>query len=138
MLNNKQPEYVLTIVQHTYCGDCIWLKGKITDVYITSGIVRGDDSKHWRMQILSPPWDRAERKRDFPRGFPDIDVPALKLEVDERVIFATQQPGLINEVLVQLKPMLVNRDSNAQIHQKLEEIVRNYKEAPNQTLCTVT
>src|SRR6266496_1880233 len=138
MLNKKEPEYVLTVVQHTYCDECIWLKGKITDVYIASGIVRSEDSKHWRMQILSPPWDRAERKKDFPRGFPDIDVPALKLEVDERIVFVTQNPGLINDVLVKLKPMLVNRDSNAQIQRKLEEIVRNYKEAPNQTLCTVT
>ncbi|HKP12301.1 MAG TPA: hypothetical protein VJZ91_09335 [Blastocatellia bacterium] len=138
MLNQREPEYVLTVVQHTYCGDCIWLKGKITDVYIASGIVRGDDSKRWRMQILSPPWERAERKRDFPSGFPDIDVPALKLEVDNQIVFATQQPGLINEVLVSLKPMLVGRESNAQIRSTLEEVVRNYKEAPNQTLCTVT
>jgi hypothetical protein len=138
MLNKREPEYVLTVVQHTYCGDCLWLKGKITDVYIASSIVRGDDSKHWRMQILSPPWERAERKRDFPRGFPDIDVPALKLEVNDRIVIATQQPGLINELLVQLKPMLVSRASNAQIQRKLEEVARNYKEAPNQTLCTVT
>ena len=138
MLNTREPEYVLTVVQHTYCGDCIWLKGKITDVYIASGIVRGEDSKHWRMQILSPPWERAERKKDFPKGFPDIDVPALKLEVDDHIVFATQNPGLINDVLVKLKPLLVNRDSNAQICRKLEEITRNYKDVPNQTLCTVT
>lgn len=138
MTNNNELEYVLTVVQHTYCGDCIWLKGKITDVYIASGIVRGEDSKHWRMQILSPPWDRGERKKDFPKGFPDIDVPALKLEVDERVILATQNPGLINDLLVKLKPMLVNRDSNAQIRYRLEEIARNYQDTPNQTLCTVT
>ena len=138
MPNKNEPEYVLTVVQHTYCGDCIWLKGKITDVYIASGIVRGEDSKRWRMQILSPPWERSERKRDFPRGFPDIDVPALKLEVDVRVILVTQNPGLINDLLVKLKPMLVNRDSNAQIRYKLEELVRNYQDSPNQTLCTVT
>ena len=138
MLNGKEPEYVLTVVQHTYCGDCIWLKGKITDVYIASGIVRGEDSKRWRMQILSPPWDRGERRRDFPRGFPDVDVPALKLEVDGRIIFASQQPGLINDLLLKLKPMLVNRDSNAEIHKKLEEAVRNYQEPATQTLCTVT
>ena len=138
MLNKREPEYVLTVVQHTYCGDCLWLKGRITDVYIASSIVRGDDSKRWRMQILSPPWERAERKRDFPKGFPDIDVPALKFEVDERIVIATQQPGLINELLVQLKPMLLSRASNALIQRKLEEVVRNFKEAPNQTLCTVT
>ncbi|MFL6276995.1 MAG: hypothetical protein ACJ74G_17555 [Blastocatellia bacterium] len=138
MLNSKAPEYVLTVVQHTYCGDCIWLKGKITDVYIASGIVRGEDSKNWRMQILSPPWDRIERKRDFPTGFPDVDVPAMKLEVDGRIIFASQQPGLINEVLLKLKPMLVSRHSNAQIQKQLEEIVRTYKEPATQTLCTVT
>ncbi len=138
MLNSKAPEYVLTVVQHTYCGDCIWLKGKITDVYIASGIVRGEDSKNWRMQILSPPWDRAERKRDFPKGFADVDVPAMKLEVDGRIIFASQQPGLINEVLLKLKPMLVSRHSNAQIQKQLEEIVRTYKEPATQMLCTVT
>jgi hypothetical protein len=138
MLNSKAPEYVLTVVQHTYCGDCIWLKGKITDVYIASGIVRGEDSKNWRMQILSPPWDRTERKRDFPKGFPDVDVPAMKLEVDGRIIFASQLPGLINEVLLKLKPMLVSRHSNAQIQKQLEELVRTYKESPTQTLCTVT
>ena len=65
-------------------------------------------------------------------------MPALKLEVDERIVFVTQHPGLINEALLKLKPMLVNRDSNAQIHRKLEEIVRNYKETTTQTLCTVT
>jgi len=138
MLNSKAPEYVLTVVQHTYCGDCIWLKGKITDVYIASGIVRGEDSKNWRMQILSPPWDRTERKQDFPKGFPDVDVPAMKLEVDGRIIFASQQPGLINEVLLKLKPMLVSRHSNAQIQKQLEEVVRTYKEPATQTLCTVT
>jgi len=138
MLNKSEPEYVLTVVQHTYCGDCIWLKGKITDVYIASGIVRGEDSKRWRMQILSPIWERSERKKDFPRGFPDIDVPALKLEVDDHIILATQNPGLINDLLIKLKPMLVNRETNAQIRRKLEEIMRNYKDAPNQTLCTVT
>src|ERR1041384_8325326 len=99
MLNQRGPEYVLTVVQHTYCGDCIWLKGKITDVYIASGIVRSDDSKCWRMQILSPPWDRTERKKDFPKGFSDIDVPALKWEVDDCVVIATQNPGLINDLL---------------------------------------
>ena len=65
-------------------------------------------------------------------------MPALKLEVDGRIIFASQQPGLINDVLLKLKPMLVNRDSNAEIHKKLEEVVRNYKESATQTLCTVT
>jgi hypothetical protein len=138
MLTSKAPEYVLTVVQHTYCGDCIWLKGKITDVYIASGIVRGEDSKNWRMQILSPPWDRTERKRDFPKGFPDVDVPAMKLEVDGRIIFASQQPGLINEVLLKLKPMLVSRHSNAQIQKQLEEVVHTYKEPATQMLCTVT
>ena len=138
MPGQSSPEFVLTVVQHTYCGDCIWLRGKITDVYIASGFVRGEDSKHWRMQILSPPWERAERKKDFPTGFPDIDVPALKLEVDDRVILATQNPGLINDLLVNLKPMLVGMDTNAHIRSKLEEIARNYKESPHQTMCTVT
>ena len=43
-MNDRNPEYVLTIVQHTYCADCMWVKGKITDAYHASGIVRGEDS----------------------------------------------------------------------------------------------
>ena len=38
----QASEYVLTIAQHTYCTDCMWLKNKITDVYHFSGIVRGE------------------------------------------------------------------------------------------------
>ena len=51
MIDDRQPEYVLTIVQHTYCADCMWVKGKITDVYHASGIVRGEDSKRYRQTI---------------------------------------------------------------------------------------
>ena len=103
MISQQEPEYVITIVQHTYCADCMWLKGKITDAYHASGIVRGEDSKRWRMQILSPPWDREVRKTEFPSRFETIDVPAMKLEAGDRLAFATQDPGLISELLVQLK-----------------------------------
>ena len=124
MIEPRQPEYVLTIVQHTYCADCMWVKGKITDAYHASGIVRGEDSKHWRLQIISPPWDREARKAEFPSRFETIDVPALKLEADNRLVYATQDPGLISEVLVQLKWILINRHSNIQIEKQLVEFMK--------------
>ena len=124
----QEPDYILTIIQHTYCNDCMWMKGKITDAYHASGIVRGEDSKRWRMQIISPPWDRNERRAEFPKGFSDVDVPAMKLEVGKRIAFATQSPTLINELLVKLKWMLINRHANAQIEKQLFEIAKNWKE----------
>ncbi|MEK6321076.1 MAG: hypothetical protein AABN33_05275 [Acidobacteriota bacterium] len=127
MIEAREPEYVLTVVQHTYCSDCMWVKGKITDSYHASGIVRGEDSKHWRMQILSPPWDKEARRAEFPSRFDTIDVPAVKLEVDRRLIFATQDSGLISELLVQLKWMLINRQSNTQIEKQLVDFVKGWK-----------
>ena len=135
MMNTKHPEYILTIVQHTYCGDCMWLKGKITDAYHASGIVRGDDSKHWRVDILSPPWERDERRAEFPSGFKTIDVPALKLEVDKRIALATQDPSLISELLIKLKWMLINRISNSEIENQMVEIAREWKGAPAGVAC---
>ena len=137
MMNAKEPEYMLTVVQHTYCSDCMWLKGKITDVYHASGIVRGEDSKLWRMQILSPPWERAERARDFPKGFTAIDVPALKLEVGGRLLLATQNPGLINEILDKLKWMLIKRHSNAEVGERLQELVKNWVDSTEEVACPV-
>src|SRR5215831_9244159 len=122
----REPEYVLTIVQHTYCTDCMWIKGRITDVYHASGIVRGEDSKHWRMHMLSPPWDREARRAEFPIGFQSIDVPAMKLEVNRRLIFATQDASLINELLINLKWMLINHNSNAEIEQQLAKLVATW------------
>ncbi|HKG23760.1 MAG TPA: hypothetical protein VKC34_17800 [Blastocatellia bacterium] len=129
MMNAQEPEYILTIIQHTYCNDCMWMKGKITDAYHASGIVRGEDSKRWRMQIISPPWERDDRRAEFPRGFNDVDVPAMKLEVGRRLAFATQNPALINELLMKLKWMLINRHSNAQIEKQLLEIARDWKDS---------
>jgi hypothetical protein len=80
------------------------------------------------MQIISPPWDRDERRADFPRGFNDVDVPAMKLEIGRRIAFATQNPALINELLIKLKWMLINRHSNAQIEKQLVEIARDWKD----------
>lgn len=133
----KDPEYILTIVQHTYCGDCMWMKGKITDAYHASGIVRGEDSKHWRMQIVSPPWDRDERRAEFPSGFPTVDVPAFKIEVDRRLVFATQNPGLINEILVKLKWMLINRQSNREIVSQLSQMADEWRDNPLAVSCPV-
>jgi len=137
MIEPRQPEYVLTIVQHTYCADCMWVKGKITDAYHASGIVRGEDSKHWRLQIISPPWDREARKAEFPSRFETIDVPALKLEADNRLVYATQDPGLISEVLVQLKWMLINRQSNIQIEKQLVEFMKGWKGQPAPDVCAI-
>ena len=137
MTDARQAEYVLTIVQHTYCADCMWVKGKITDAYHASGIVRGEDSKHWRMQIISPPWDREARKAEFPSRFDTIDVPALKLEADKRLICATQDPGLISEALVQLKWMLINRHTNVQIEKQLVDFVKGWKGQPAPEACAI-
>jgi hypothetical protein len=116
----------------------MWMKGKITDAYHASGIVRGEDSKTWRMQIVSPPWDRSERKAEFPSGFLSIDVPALKLDIDKRVAFATHNPSLINELLVKLKWMLINRHTNAQIERQMLDIVRTWKDADTPDTCELT
>src|SRR5512143_3196959 len=137
MSDQRQPEYVLTVVQHTYCADCMWVKGKITDAYHASGIVRGDDSKHWRMQSISPPWDREARKAEFPSRFATIDVPALKLEVDSRLVCATQDPGLIGDALVHLKWMLINHQSNIQIEKELVDFMRNWKGQPAPDACAI-
>ena len=137
MIDERQPEYVLTVVQHTYCADCMWVKGKITDTYHASGIVRGEDSKHWRMQIISPPWDREARKREFPSRFETIDVPAMKLEVDNRLVCATQDPGLISDALVHLKWMLINRHPNVQIEKGLVDFMKEWKGQPAPDVCAI-
>jgi hypothetical protein len=115
----------------------MWVKGKITDAYHASGIVRGEDSKHWRMQIISPPWDREARKTEFPSRFQTIDVPALKLEADDRLVYATQDPGLISEVLVQLKWMLINHHSNVEIEKQLVEFMKAWKGQPAPDACAI-
>ncbi len=136
-MSQPETEYILTIVQHTYCNDCMWLKGKITDVYHASGIIRGDDSQNWRMHIISPPWDRARRKAEFPKGFSDIDVPALKLEVGNQIAFATQNPALINEILEKLKWLLIKRQANAEIMTQLKDVIRDFKETSEPDVCIV-
>jgi len=115
----------------------MWVKGKITDAYHASSIVRGDDSMHWRVQILSPPWDREVRKTEFPSRFETIDVPAMKLEAGDRLAFATQDPGLISELLVQLKWMLINRHSNAQIETQMIDFVKGWKGQPAPDACAI-
>src|SRR5262249_34386439 len=74
------------------------------------------------MHILSPPWDRDARRAEFPIGFQTIDVPAMKLEVNRRLVFAVQDASLINELLIKLKWMLINRNSNVEIEQQLAEL----------------
>ncbi len=137
MIESKEPDYVLTIVQHTYCADCMWVKGKITDVYHASGIVRGEDSKRWRMQIISPPWDREARRHEFPSKFASVDVPALKLEAGNKLVTATQDPALIGDLLMHLKWLLINRVSNAEIEKGVMDFTREWKAKPNPELCLV-
>jgi hypothetical protein len=137
MIGTDSSDYVLTILQHNYCRDCMWLKGKITEVYHASSLMRGEDSKNWRIHIISPPWDRNRRQAEFPRGFQGIDVPALKLEVNGHMVFATQNPPLIDELLVRLKTMLMNHETNAQIKDHLADIARNYKDTSNAASCSI-
>jgi len=66
-----------------------------------------------------------------------IDVPALKLEADNRLVYATQDPGLISEVLVQLKWMLINRHSNIQIEKQLVEFMKGWKGQPAPDVCAI-
>jgi len=138
MIIEQTVDYVLTIVQHTYCGDCMWVKGKITDVYHASGIVRGEDSKRWRVQIISPPWDRDARRAEFPPRFNTIDVPAMKLEAGSRLVFATQNPNLVADVLVKLKWLLINRRSNEEIERETLKFMIEWKEQPAGETCTVS
>lgn len=88
----KTTEYVLTLVQHAFCTDCALVKNKIAEIYIMSGLNRGEQSRHWRVQILSPPWDREARRAEFPKGFKSVDVPALKLEVNGRLVAVRRRP----------------------------------------------
>ena len=136
MANTDSSDYLLTVLQHNYCSDCMWIKGKITDVYHASSLMRGEDSKTWRINIISPAWDRGKRALGFPKGFENIDVPALKLEVDGRILFATQNPALIDAALLKLKGLLMARKSNSEISSELQLLVRDWKDAPA-TSCKV-
>ncbi|HEU4389517.1 MAG TPA: hypothetical protein VFV34_17060 [Blastocatellia bacterium] len=137
MESSKPSEYVLTIVQHNFCKDCVSLKNKITDVYYASGMNRGDDSQHWRIHIISPPWDRNDRLRDFPRGFQTVEIPAVKLEVDKAKVFATQNPALISELLTKLKWLLINRHTNVQIEGQIAKLVQEWVDSPSDAACPV-
>jgi hypothetical protein len=88
-------------------------------------------------QIISPPWDREARKAEFPSRFETIDVPALKLEADNRLVCATQDPGLISEMLVQLKWMLINRHGNDQIAEELVDFMKQWKGQPSPDACAI-
>ena len=124
-MTDSMKEYVLTVVQHTYCTDCATLKNRIAEIYILSGLQRGEQSKHWRVQLVSPPWDRNKRRREFPLGFSDVDVPALKLEINGRLVAATQAPGVISAVLGKLKQMLTERLSNEQIAAEITSLAHS-------------
>jgi hypothetical protein len=89
------------------------------------------------VQILSPPWNRELRAREFPKGFATVDVPALKLEVENKIILATQDPGLISELLQRLKWMLINRKTNIEIRRELESTAHGWAGSGEQTACTL-
>ncbi|HEY7546187.1 MAG TPA: hypothetical protein VID27_14945 [Blastocatellia bacterium] len=133
----QTSEYVLTLVQHAFCTDCALVKNKIAEIYIMSGLNRGEQSKHWRVQILSPPWDRNARRTEFPKGFKSVDVPALKLEVNGRVVATTQAPGDISNILSKLKEMLGKRCDNDQIASEIELMVKSSTSKPEDAVCPV-
>lgn len=136
-MNNKGSEYVLTVVQHTYCSDCALIKNKIAEVYIMSGLPRGEESRYWRMQILSPPWDRDARRNEFPAGFRSVDVPALKLEINGRTAAITQAPGTISAILIKLKDMLREHRSNDQMAAEIKKLATTASHKSEEAVCPV-
>ena len=114
------------MVQHTCCDNCYKLKSKFIDVYNASGVSRGEDSKHWRVELLSPAQDGEDERSNFPAGFDGTDVPALKLEADGRVLFAVQEATLIEELMGRLKWMLINHNSNDQIQSQLTQMAEHW------------
>ena len=136
-MSQRPKEYVLTIVQHTYCPDCAILKNKIAEVYILSGLDRGDESKHWRINICSPPWDREARKAEFPGGFNEVDVPALKLEVGGRMIAKTHAPTAISAVLTRLREMLMKRSGNGEMTAEVERLIKAAPERVTGEYCPI-
>ena len=136
-MTKEIPEYVLTLVQHTYCTDCALIKNKIAEVYIMSGLPRGEESRYWRVQIVSPPWDRNARRKEFPKGFQDVDVPALKMEVNGRISATTQAPSTISAILVRLKEMLGERLSNAQLASEINRLAKTSNIKSDDAVCKV-
>ena len=133
----QQSEYVLTLVQHTYCSDCASIKNKIAEVYIMSGLPRGEDSRYWRLQILSPPWDREARRKEFPAGFKDVDVPALKMEINGRTAAVSQVPGTISVILAKLKEMLREHRTNDQMASEIVRLAKASSNKPDDAVCLV-
>ena len=133
----QTSEYVLTLVQHTYCSDCASIKNKIAEVYIMSGLPRGEESRHWRLQILSPPFDREARRDAFPAGFKNVDVPALKMEVNGRTAAVTQVPGTISAILNRLKEMLREHRSNAEMASEIARLAKTAGQRADEVVCDV-
>lgn len=137
-MTQQMSEYVLTLVQHTYCSDCASIKNKIAEVYIMSGLPRGEESRYWRLQIVSPPWDREARRSEFPAGFKTVDVPALKMEINGRVCAATQAPGTISAILGRLKEMLREHRTNQQMSSEISRMVNTSSAKPDEVVCSVS
>jgi hypothetical protein len=68
MADLDPSDYLLTVLQHNYCSDCMWIKGKITDVYNASSLMRGEDSKTRRINVISPVWERSKTCGWLPKG----------------------------------------------------------------------
>ncbi|MGH9821943.1 MAG: hypothetical protein ACREDR_01590 [Blastocatellia bacterium] len=120
-------EYVLTAVQHTCCDDCNKLKTKFADVYNASGISRGEDSRHWRVQLLAPS-SEITHGRHMGNEEDESEVPGLKLEGDGELVFDVQDPTLIGELMGRLKWMLVNHNSNEQIRFQLTTLIQRWRQ----------
>ena len=134
----QMSEYVLTLVQHTYCSDCASIKNRIAEVYIMSGLPRGEESRYWRLQILSPPWDRDARRSEFPTGFKNVDVPALKMEINGRTAAVTQVPGTISTILTKLKEMLREHRSNDQMASEIARLAKTSGVKSDDAVCAVS
>lgn len=126
MITKKFPEYLLTFVQHTCCDDCNRLKNKFIDVYNASGISRGEDSKHWRVQLLAPSSNVEHGKHEISTEQESLEVPGFRLEEDGDVVFDVQDLQLIEELLGKLKWMLVNHNSNEQIRTQLGTLIQQW------------
>jgi len=89
------------------------------------------------IQVVSPRWDREARKAEFPSGFKEYDVPALKLEVDGRTATTSQAPAAISAVLASLKAMLMNRASNGEMAAEIENLVKTAIDSRTGNYCPV-
>ncbi|HYL99543.1 MAG TPA: hypothetical protein VEZ90_11365 [Blastocatellia bacterium] len=125
MITKRIPEYVLTIVQHTCCDDCNKLKVRFADVFNASGISRGEDSKHWRVQLLAAS-SEVQHATQYGTSEDTSKMPGLKLQADDTVVFSVQDTTLITELMGRLKWMLINHNTNEQIRSQLAGLIEQW------------